>query len=51
MQQIRQIGAQGVYDIGDAPSLKSFNLSTPAGWAMVWWGLSASIILIMLLMM
>jgi len=26
-----------------------FNLSTPAGWAMFWWGLSAFIILAMLI--
>lgn len=26
-----------------------FNLSTPAGWAMFWWGLSALIILAMLI--
>jgi len=26
-----------------------FNLSTPAGWAMFWWGLSAAIILLTLI--
>jgi hypothetical protein len=26
-----------------------FNLSSPAGWAMLWWGLSVLVILVMLM--
>jgi hypothetical protein len=30
-------------------AIELFNLSSPAGWAMFWWGLSALIILAMLI--
>lgn len=30
---------------GKGGSMELFNLSTPAGWAMFWWGLSVLIIL------
>ena len=34
---------------GKGSGFELFNLSTPAGWAMFWWGLSALIILAMLI--
>lgn len=44
------MGAQGFSGVGSPPnsSIGSFNLSTPAGWAMIWWGLSIVIILAIL---
>lgn len=51
MQGAAQVGAEGVYNIGGAPSMRSFNLSTPAGWAMLYWFGSATLILILLWMM
>jgi hypothetical protein len=43
-----QIGADGVFNIGGAPSMRTFNLSTPAGWAMLYWGAAAFLIFMML---
>ena len=38
------VGGNGGGGTGDL-----FNLSSPAGWAMLWWGMSALVILIMLM--
>lgn len=41
--------AIGVGGNGGGGSGDLFNLSSPAGWAMLWWGLSVLVILIMLM--
>jgi len=41
--------ADASVSVGDGGFGELFNLSTPAGWAMFWWGLSALIILAMLI--
>lgn len=47
-----RVGAENVYSIGDAGSKSGlFDLSTPAGWTMLWWGLAVVIILVMFWMM
>jgi len=50
-RMVGQQGAQNVSYIGNpaqSPNT-SFNLSTPAGWTMIWWGLAVLIILAMFL--
>lgn len=45
--QVGRIGATGVSYIGSDQNTSSFSTSTPAGWAMIWWGLSILIIVAM----
>lgn len=49
--RVSQVGAENVFDIGGAVSMRSFNLETPAGWTMVWWWASVLIILAMFMML
>lgn len=51
MARIGVVGAASVDSIGNLPGGHDakFNLSTPAGWAMIWWGLSVLIIIALLL--
>lgn len=45
-----QAGAQGVFAIGNPPGssgAKLLDFSTPAGWALLWWG-SAVLLLILI---
>lgn len=53
MSGVGQRGAASVSYIGDAPGStnSTFGLSTPAGWTMIWWGLSVLFILAMFLML
>lgn len=46
MAQVGRAGAEGVYNIGSAPNARRnmFDLSSPAGWTMVFWMLSILII-------
>jgi hypothetical protein len=48
MAAVGRVGAGSVYDIGSAPNSRGrmFDLSSPAGWTMVWYGLSIAIILL-----
>lgn len=49
MSGIGSMGAAGVGYIGDAGSnaQRSFNLQTPAGWALLWWALAIVILILM----
>lgn len=57
MAEVRAVGSVGLSSNGN-PSDNGYgntglrdhmNLSTPAGWTMVWWGLSVLIIVLMLM--
>lgn len=52
-RRVGQQGAAGISYIGDAPGSdsSSFSLSTPAGWAMIWWGLSVLFLLAVFMML
>ena len=52
-RRVGQVGASGVSYIGQPSNSPqtSFNFQTPAGWAMLWWGLSVLVILGMFLML
>lgn len=50
MARVGVVGAASVSSIGNpGGSEAKFNLSTPAGWAMIWWTLSVLIIVAILL--
>lgn len=51
MARIGVVGAASVESMGNLPGSHEakFNTSTPAGWAMIWWGLSVLIIVALLL--
>jgi hypothetical protein len=51
MARIGVVGAASVDSMGDLAGSHpaKFNLQTPAGWAMLWWGLSVLVIIFLLL--